>query len=30
MYPAYLLLTLVLGAYLCYAGFGGVAKRKVA
>jgi hypothetical protein len=30
MYPVYLLLTLVLGAYLCYAGFGGVAKRKAA
>ncbi len=30
MYPLYALVTLVLGAYLCYAGFGGVRKRKVA
>jgi hypothetical protein len=30
MYPLYALVTLVLGAYLCYAGFGGVTKRKVA
>ena len=29
LYPLYALVTLVLGAYLCYAGFGGVAKRKV-
>ena len=28
LYPLYAALTLLLGAYLCYAGFGGVAKRK--
>ncbi len=30
MYPLYALVTLVLGACLCYAGFGGDPKRKVA
>ena len=29
-YPLYALVTLVLGAYLCYAGFGGVRTRRVA
>lgn len=29
LYPLYALVTLVLGAYLCYAGFGGVTKRRV-
>jgi hypothetical protein len=27
LYPLYLLVTLVLGAYLCYAGFGGKTRR---
>jgi hypothetical protein len=27
LYPLYALVTLVLGAYLCYAGFGAVTKR---
>lgn len=29
LYPLYALVTLVLGAYLCYAGFGGGRQRKV-
>ena len=29
LYPLYALVTLVLGAYLCYAGFSGVTRRKV-
>jgi hypothetical protein len=27
LYPLYVLVTLVLGAYLCYAGFGGKTRR---
>ena len=29
LYPLYALVTLLLGAYLCYAGFGAVTKRQV-
>jgi hypothetical protein len=29
LYPLYALVTLVLGADLCYAGFGGVTKRRL-
>jgi hypothetical protein len=28
LYPFYALMTLVLGAYLCYAGFGGAGRRR--